>query len=282
MPKIAAVVLLFNPSEEVYANIESYRKEVETLYVVDNTEDKMISRSLRERILALPNVRLIHQHENIGIAKALNMALYHAEKEGCKWLLTMDQDSSFSETEWSAYLSHFKTCLVLSDIGLLSPLHNPKFVNTSLHTPCMKQEAVLTSGNLVSVQAALEVAGYDERLFIDEVDHAFCFALQQKGYAVYVDRTVYLNHRLGTAFGTVGNIKLYAPERLYYMLRNYLYLRAQYAEVFPDFFKTRGAYLIKFFMKQLLFGQERIQNIHMLKQGYDDYRHKRYGRYHAA
>jgi len=282
MPKIAAVVLLFNPSEEVYANIESYRKNVDRLYVVDNTEEKALSHSLKNHLLDFPNVTLIHENENIGIAQALNLALKYAKKEGYLWLLTMDQDSSFSETEWSAYLSHFKTCLVLSDIGLLSPLHNPKFVNTSLHTTCMKVEAVLTSGNLVSVQAALEVAGYDERLFIDEVDHAFCFALQEKGYAVYVDRTVYLNHRLGTAFGTVGNIKLYAPERLYYMLRNYLYLRAHYGEAFPDFFKTRGAYLIKFFMKQLLFGKERIQNIHMLKQGYDDYRHKRFGKYHAA
>ena len=276
------MVLLFNPQEEVLANIESYRKEVERLYVVDNTEDVTISRSITEQLLALPNVRLIHQHENIGIAKALNLALQYAEKEGCAWLLTMDQDSSFSSLQWSTYLSHFKTCTAPSDAALLSPLHNAKFVDSTQKTPCVKVEAVLTSGNLVSVKAALDAGGYDERLFIDEVDHAFCFALQQKGYAVYVDRTVYLNHRLGTAFGRVGNIKLYAPERLYYMLRNYLYLRAQYAEAFPDFFKTRGAYLLTFFMKQLLFGKERIRNMSMLKQGYDDYKDKRYGKYHAA
>ena len=281
VPKIAAVVLLFHPSEEVLSHIESYREHVDRLYVIDNTDEADLSASMREKLLTLPHVTLIHQYENIGVAKALNLALNAAEKEGFTWLLTMDQDSWFDAKVLADYLAHFIVCEKDASLGLFSPLHNAKFVDHSLKIPCTKVETVLSSGNLVSVKAALEAGGYDEALFIDEVDHAFCFSLQKHGYAVYMDHTVYVNHMLGTPFGTYGNIKLYASERLYYMLRNYLYLKENYADSFPEFFHKRDRYLVTFFMKQLLFGKERIKNISMLKKGYSDYKRGIYGKYHA-
>jgi len=279
MPKIAAVVLLFYPSEGVLSHIESYRKQVECLYVVDNTDKEDLSVSIKETLLALPNVSLIHQYENIGVAKALNLALHTAKKEGYDWLLTMDQDSWFNINELSNYLVHFSVCEKDVTMGLFSPLHNPKFVNRTLDTLCSKEETVLSSGNLVSVKAALEAGGYDEALFIDEVDHAFCFALKQQGYAVYVDHSVYMNHMLGTAFGRYGNIKLYPSERLYYMLRNYLYCKEKYAPNFPVFFKKRKGYLVRFFLKQLLFGKERVKQLSMMKKGYEDHKNRIYGKY---
>ncbi len=277
MPNIAAVVLLFYPPEEVLQYIETYRKEVSHLYLVDNTDNSHASASLKDTVCTFPNVSLLQNAENIGVAKALNLALSHAEKDGFTWLLTMDQDSYFDQKEWSVYLEHFEK-LDRDNVALVSPLHNPKFVNKMLKNPHVKQETVLSSGNLVKVQCALDVGGYDEKLFIDEVDHAFCFELLNKGYDIVQDQTVFLQHTLGTAFGKHGNIKLYAPFRLYYMLRNYLYIKKKYAVKFPLFFKKRGKYLVLFFMKQLLFSKDRVENIRMMKQGSRDYQNEIYGK----
>lgn len=279
MLKIAAVVLLYHPPEEVLSHIESYRKEVAHLYLVDNTEQESFS-SVTEALMALPNISLIYRAENIGVAKAFNLALEHAQRDGYEWLLTMDQDSWFTAEELSRYKAHFISLEREGRIGLISPLHNPSFVSETGMDPYMERAAVLSSGNLVHVSHALEAGGYDEALFIDEVDHAFCFALQKHGYTVLQDRTVYLNHMLGKAFGTYGNIKLYPPVRLYYMLRNFLYLKERYEKDFPDFFQRRKSYLMKFFMKQLLFGRQRIETVRMLRRAYSDYRNSVYGRYH--
>lgn len=278
MPKIAAVVLLFNPNEEVFLHLESYRKSVEHLYIVDNTEDASASQQLRDKLLSYPHTSLLHSSGNIGISKAYNLALAEAKKDHCDWLLTMDQDSSFDSEQLLHYLDNF-ALLEKRDIALVSPLHNPKFLNQTVKASYIKQDAVLSSGNLVHVKRALEAGGYDENLFIDEVDHAFCFSLQQCGYDILQDQTVYLNHSLGTTFSEVGNIKLYAPLRLYYMTRNFFYLRDRYALDFPLFFRKREGYLLKFFMKQLLFGKERRKNISMIKKGYRDYKAHVYGKY---
>ena len=109
--------------------------------------------------------------------------------------MTMDQDSFFSQENLERYLHYFNS-LNKQEISLVSPLHNSKFVNTSLDNPHVKCEAVLSSGNLVNVDMALNAGGYDERFFIDEVDHAFCFALQRHGYVIVQDQSVYLNHML--------------------------------------------------------------------------------------
>ncbi|AKF24217.1 hypothetical protein YH65_01495 [Sulfurovum lithotrophicum] len=281
MPKIAAVVLLFYPSEEVLSHIETYCHEVMHLYLVDNTEEHALSVFLKEKLLSFPNVSVIHQYENIGIAKAFNLALKHAKKDGYDWLLTMDQDSYFGKKEWSDYLAHFVSLRQYGKVGVIAPMHNRKFVEHSVETLYVKQEAVLSSGNLLHVEHALNAGAFDEALFIDEVDHAFCFELQRHGYDILRDQTVYLNHELGTPLGTHGNIRLYPAQRLYYMLRNYLYIQKKYTDDFPDFIQNRGRYLMKFFMKQLLFGNERILSIRMLWQGYMDHRHSIYGKYHG-
>ncbi len=279
MPKVAAVVLLYSPPEEVLSHVESYREGIDHLYVVDNTENRSFPAYIRNELLSFPYTSLIHGSGNIGVAKALNLALAHARKDGYEWLLTMDQDSCFDEKEWLQYMEHFEK---LRDpaVALVSPLHNPKFLKKSSTDPYVKKEMVLSSGNLVNVGYALKTGGYNEALFIDEVDHAFCFELRRHGYNVLEDRTVFLNHMLGRSFGKYGNIKLYPPIRLYYMLRNYLYLEERYRAGYPDFFRRRKYYLLKFFMKQLLFGKERRESIKMLKRGYTDHKNSVYGKYH--
>jgi len=280
VPKIAAAVLLFYPTEEVLFHIESYRGTIDHLYIVDNTEDSSRSQHVREKLLSYSNTSLLHTGANIGIAKAYNLALKEAKKELYAWLMTMDQDSFFDQEILTHYLQHFSV-LNTEEIALISPLHNPKFIDTSLDNPYVKCEAVLSSGNLVNIDLALNAGGYDERLFIDEVDHAFCFELQRSKYIIVQDQTVYLNHMLGKTFSKYGNIKLYPALRIYYMLRNYLYLKQEYLSEFSGFFKQREWYLLKFFMKQIFFSNERFMHLKMMKQGYVDYKNAKSGKYNA-
>ncbi len=270
--KVAAVVTLYNPDSRVVEYVSSYAPNVDRLYIVDNSE--CIHDVLSLLTEQLPHTTLLHQGTNIGMAKALNTALHRARKDGYEWLMTFDQDTFFDNSDMTLFLS----TLFASDTtraAIVSPLHNKKFIRRNTAAPLIAAESVMTSANAVHIQKALSVGGFNETLFIDEVDHDFCFRLAQHRYKILLDQTIAVNHTLGTKKNTVT---LYPPERLYYMLRNYLYLRKHYRTDHKDFFQKRDRYLLKFFTSQLLYGEFKIQNMKMMVQGMMDYRHNIFGR----
>ena len=137
----------------------------------------------------------------------------------------------------------------------------------------------MTSGNLVHVANAVVIGGYTTTFFIDEVDHEFCLRGKSKGYRVVSLVSAYVNHRLGRMYERGGkNVRLYPPERLYYMARNYLYVRQKYARQFPEFFHGRSRFLIRFFLRHLRFSERRLSCLRMLAKGCVDYALKRQGR----
>ena len=275
MTKITAVVILYYPSSDVIDNINSYVKNLKTLYVICNSE---IENSLYNQLLGIKNIKIIHKYDNIGIAKALNLALNHATKEDEKWLMTLDQDSSFNEDDYIKFIKSFDRLKNKTNLAIFSPIHNNKFIKNSIE----EREFVMTSANIVNVKSALDIGGYDENLFIDEVDHEFCFRLQKNSYKIVQDNSIAINHNLGTKIQKKSKkIILYNSIRLYYMTRNYFYVKKKYKSIFPTFFKKRDRYLLIFLIKQIYYGQHRIKNITMILQGIIDYRQKNYGKYNG-
>ena len=134
----------------------------------------------------------------------------------------------------------------------------------------------MTSGNILNVEKALSINGFDENLFIDEVDHEFCFRTTENRYTILQDYRIAINHTLGIK--TKKGITLYAPIRLYYMIRNYLYLKNKYYKVHRDFFEKRERYLLKFYIKQFIFSKERFKAIKMTYLGISDYKRNKFGR----
>src|SRR5215213_5473884 len=102
--RIAAVVILYHPTESALSNIKTYYDYVDKIFVFDNTEQHC---PLQDRLLNLSKIRLHHDHENQGIAKRLNAACKIAIREQFEWILTMDQDTSFSADAICNYFDCF-------------------------------------------------------------------------------------------------------------------------------------------------------------------------------
>ena len=223
---------------------------------------------------------LLSSGKNIGVAAALDLALDQAHKEGFEWMLTMDQDGSFEPLE----LTHLLECRYNTTANktlLIAPIHTKELVAKRDGCQLKEVDIVMTSGNLVYVQNAKKIGGYNEKLFIDEVDHEFCFRGQLEGYRVFSLLSSYVNHQLGTCF-IKGNkkIRLYDPERLYYMMRNYLFLHKQYHQHNPEFFKERTQFLKKFFYQHLRYSPQRFQCLLMLFKGWYNYKKNNFGSIH--
>jgi len=275
MNKLAAVVILYHPDKSIYKNIQTYLSFIGKLYIVDNSETL---NTANEKFYQIPKSSILHRGENIGIAKALNLALDQANQDNYTWLMTMDQDSLFAASQLAQYLKDFQS-MDLENVAIFSPVHNPKFLSDKNDESPFSQELfVMTSANIVKVKSLLDVGGYDENLFIDEVDHELGFRLNILGYRIIQHNGVFVTHYLGKPFIKKSNIKVYPPIRLYYMIRNYLYLKKRYHKEQRDFFKARDKYLTKFFFKQLLFNGKPLQSIKMIIRGVLDYRNSRFGK----
>jgi len=259
-----AVVTLFNPDATVISNLKSYLPYVKELLIVDNSKEPFDLSSLEKEF---SSIYILSYSQNLGIAKALNLAITYARNKGYTWLLTMDQDSYFPSSEIKNFISYFHE-VDNSNLAIFTPLHNKKFLKEKKNYNS-KEDYVMTSGNIIHINSAIKIGLFDEKLFIDEVDHDFCLRLREEGFTILQNHNCYIHHTLGVKY---KNINLYSSQRLYYMLRNYLYIRKKHKDKWNAFFKTRDLYLLKFFLKQILYAKRRKESMGMLFQGIQDYR----------
>jgi rhamnosyltransferase len=280
--KIAATVILYNPSEIVLNNIGSYIESVEKLYVVDNSE--VISTSMIESNVHSDKVVYIHDGENKGIAARLNQVCDRAKQDQYQWLLTMDQDSSFSEGMLNDYLNclnAFEGAQVVSMFGV--NYTDDRLVEEKCHPTDVNH--LITSGSILNLKLWSTIGKFDEDLFIDEVDYEYCLRSVLQGFRIIEFSNIFLDHSLGQvsqhlSFKTIERTSrvLHSPERLYYITRNFLYVQSRFHNSFPEEIKKRKKVFLNRIKNNLLYNKARVEVLKFIIKGAVDYRKRRMGR----
>jgi rhamnosyltransferase len=67
-------------------------------------------------------------------------------------------------------------------------------------------DSCITAGSLCRVAAWQEIAGYDERLFIDFVDFDFCLRLRMAGWRIRITPHAILSHEVGLGRRHEGDV----------------------------------------------------------------------------
>jgi rhamnosyltransferase len=276
-PKIAAVVVLYQPTCQLMDNISSYLHVVEELFLVDNTE--LPAPELVDQLTALPAVSYLPNGENLGVARALNIGAERALAAGYDLLLTMDQDSCATPD----MLTRMLECLADLDpekVGMLSPFH----VTRSGHLPgqekCQDVMTPMTSGCLLNLQAYREVGPFLDELFIDFVDNEYCLRLRKQGFEVLRANLARLEHSVGDTrkYGPFIATN-HSPLRRYYKTRNRFLVFARYFGDFPGHCLFDLVRLVKEIGSIILFESEKLAKLRMMWLGWCDFLRGRYGRY---
>jgi len=273
-PKVAAVVVLYNPDGLVCDNVRSYLDQVDVVYAVDNSdaEDSRIQPLKAEKkIRYLPNGR------NLGIARALNIGAEKAIHDGYDYLLTMDQDSSATVGMVNALLGCPEPGET-SRIGIVSPFHQTE-IDTTPVSGTLREEVLTawTSGNLLNLNIYRTVGPFRDDFFIDFVDHEYCLRLQTNGYRVIQSNRAILHHRIGTDLKKNRFLHLtlitsnHSFIRRYYITRNRFWVRREYGRHFPEFFKTDRKRFLAELVNILFFEEDRFRKYLMICRGYRDY-----------
>ena len=236
---LAGCVILYKPNLDTITNVESYIDYVKTLFIVNNGDGSNVINALLSKY---NNIVVINFNENVGIARALNEVLRRCNRHYTH-LLTMDQDSRFVEDSMKNYIEYLNQFDWNKTLGvspkILDDMNAPPY---SSDVVFKETKRVITSGNIISVNNAIAIGGFDEELFIDEVDFEFCYRGSLNGYVNYIFfKDVYLKHRLGNpikirlmnkTFETMNHNFL----RKYYIARNRCYVYKKYKFMDEKFF----------------------------------------------
>ena len=246
MIKLAACVVLYNPDDTIFENILTYGNYVDKLIVVDNSLKK--NNFLIDKLSEVFESKLIYinNNDNLGIATALNQACDKAIELQFKWILTMDQDSSFVN------FSHYKKCLEkvqnVNNVALLAANTDKEgYSNFDINEcSCNYREdkfSVITSANIVNLEYFEEIGRFNDKLFIDMVDYDYCLRINIKKFKILYFPDVFVEHKLGEVHlrtNIFTRKKKYKTEhnaqRAYYISRNSLYLSKNYGKYFSKEF----------------------------------------------
>jgi rhamnosyltransferase len=244
---IAAIVVTYFPNEILLVRLlRSIGDEVKKIYVIDNTPNGsktwLNSQWLSEFGLYASYHGL---GENFGIAKAQNIGIDLAVKDGCDHVILFDQDSApprgminnLANTELKMLAAGLK-------VGSVGPLFLDEKTNgysqAIRHSGLMVHKVkvspddslpviadhLIASGSLIRVSIFQEVGVMREELFIDWVDIEWGLRAGSFGYQHFIIPKVVMLHSIGDEFVSFGNrqINLHSDTRNYYIVRNACYL----------------------------------------------------------
>lgn len=274
---IAAVVVLYRPGPDLADGILSYIDQVDVLYAVDNSEtcdsDTANTLAALEKVIYLPN------HDNLGVARGLNIGAQRALEDGYRLLLTMDQDSKAAPD----MLTRMLDCLEGTEnerIGIVAPFHLTGAGRTPPDIECSDVMTPMTSGCLLNLAAYLEVGPFADELFIDFVDNEFCLRLRKHGWQVLRANRAMLVHNVGDIrkFGPFIATN-HGPLRRYYKTRNRFHVFVKYVFDFPGHCLFDLVRLMKEIASIVLFETEKWSKLSMMWRGLKDFFRGVSGRY---
>lgn len=274
--QIASAVVLYNPTNEDIENINSYLKDVDILYVLDNSPKRNDKRLPENK-----KIQYIFNDNNLGISIPLNMAAQMARDNNYKWLLTMDQDTSFDNEVLKKMKERIEK-MDCNNIGIVTPWHNTKLNIKKSKEKIEHPLDVMTSGNLLNLEIHQKIGGFQEDLFIDGVDIEYCLKLAKNGYKITRFNDLEIKHNLGNIFYKQFLwkellITNHSAMRRYYQCRNYHYIKEKYKDDFPQFCNT----LVKVkatILGIILYENDKLNKIRAYYLGYKDYKLGRKGK----
>lgn len=227
--KIAIVVVLYN-GKIGESHERLLAEENVTLIVVDNTPG---------RDLALAGDRLVYipLQRNRGIATAQNEGIREARRLGCDYVIFFDQDSEIPEGYALAIVEEYERIEKnVANLFLLGPTvrngRTQEVYKSTIHKDVriaedfIRRETVISSGSCVALPKIDRVGLNDDTLFIDYVDHEWCWRAALKGFVNGITPRVTLTHYVGEQeYRILGQLVIISsPIRYYYQVRNYLWL----------------------------------------------------------
>ncbi len=146
---------------------------------------------------------------NQGLAKAYNYVWPKSLMAGCRWLITLDQDTQLTNEYFIAVINEIKKAnehvaviapIIYDKTQQISPVRNDTL--RPLHTSLpmggetyRNQVMVINSAAVISLRFLQQIVGYNEVFSLDYLDHWLCWKVYQEKEQIKILQEA-LHHQL--------------------------------------------------------------------------------------
>jgi rhamnosyltransferase len=224
---IGIVTVFFNPSDAAVESFVNLAGIYEQVVIANNG----MSPQQLARLRVTPRLIVVGDGSNKGLAKGLNQAIEALfDLRQIKYIFMLDQDS-LPTIDLAEKLTH--SFVRLSESARLAAI-GPRITDVKAAAATAVRDGgysfvqgLATSGTLTSVAVVKSVGLLQEELFIDCLDHEWCFRARALGYEIAIDESISMLHDMGESglsfFGTFKPVYR-SPTRHYYIVRNTIVL----------------------------------------------------------
>lgn len=267
---IVAVVIIYYPNaDELTTNINQFIKDVDRLIIWDNTPISSHQKFKLEMPEYDSKIIILGTGKNEGIAYGINHGINWAIDNNYKYILTMDQDSYWDN--FSFYIQQFIKFKNDPTNGIFSPVI---YENKKRDLPELQVvKDAITSGTIYSLEMVKKIGLLREDFFIDAVDLEYCYWAKRNRYKTVLLGGAFLKQRYGSPmlkklFTLTFYPSNYSPMRIFYIIRNHIFLWREYPEL-SNFEKKRiiKIYIIGRFIEVILFEKNKFQKLFSIFKG---------------
>lgn len=256
--KIGCIIILYNPDLILLREVlDSIIDQVDSTFIAENS----ISQIDQNLLYGYKHIIYKKMQGNIGIASAQNNGIKYFIEHSFTHVIFLDQDSIVDKELVPQLIKDFEFLnLNLIQVGAIGPRPINRENNKEYRGGVMKGKPVtdyitevteiISSASLVPLKYFEEIGLFEESLFIDGVDHEWCWRAKKiKNLRFFISEKAHLSHKLGEGdrFFLIRKVAIPTPFRTYYQFRNYFLLaRRNYV---PIYWKVTNGfkYLVKLF-----------------------------------
>lgn len=278
---IYALVTLYNPKDDVIININNISKQVDKVFICDNSINSNV-----ELFKNINNLDYIFFNKNLGLSGAFNAILKNVNNSfrDDDFIIFFDQDSNVNENHVKKLINEFTQLNIDGyDVGCIGPVYfnqssskvevpkNYKVINENN----LSVKSIITSSMLTRYSILKEINFWNEDIFLDLADWDFCWRILQNKKLCVMTKSTVLNHTLGIGEKKIGLFKLRIGNtfREYYQIRDSLKLL--HKKYTPIKFKIRFILMLTIrYWLYLIFLDDKKNRVYYHRKGITDYHKK--------
>lgn len=274
---VCAVVVTYHPDNSLQNLVSLVRPQVNTLVIIDNTPAKEKKQNEHVIDTGKYSAHVIQNKKNIGQAAALNQGIQYASQIGCKWTLTLDQDTECYPDMVETLIQAQKFCgqqTVVIGANYFDPQKKRFSARPMAGAHCIERKTVITSGSLINTHLIQMAGGFRDDFFIDQVDHELCLRMRSLGYRIAICKKPVMSHHVGQTGGAfiplIGTLPNHPPLRKYYITRNSLIMLLEYWRKEPAWCVRRFIRLILGLILMTTLEDQRLRKFRAFAAGFSD------------
>lgn len=250
--KLLAIAVTYNPDLILFKkSLESYLPWVDKCLIWQNSDEEL---DILMDGLDCGKIEYAGDKTNKGISTALNYAWKYASEHGYNYILTMDQDSVF--TDFSKY-KNFAESIFKKDVCILGPWYYTPIHDISPDA-ILERNQIITSGMIVPICILDNIKGYCADFSVDGIDIDLCVKASMAGFKIFQSQAHILEQRFGTQYkekvlGRTFSGPGYSPKRLYGIFRNYTIIYRKYGH--PEFVRKWIHWYLRNFIPNIIFAE---------------------------